>query len=72
MIVPDLNLPLYAYDPSSAQHKAARVWWEQLLSGTATVGLPWIVALGFIRISTNPRVYRNPAPVSYATGVVRE
>ena len=72
MIIPDLNLPLYAYLPEAALHKAANNWWKQLLSGNMEVGLPWVVALGFIRISTNARIYRNSVPVPYAIGVVKD
>jgi len=32
MILPDLNLLLYAYQPSSPLHSRARVWWEHALS----------------------------------------
>ena len=28
MIIPDINLLVYAYDSSSRRHKAAREWWE--------------------------------------------
>jgi len=28
MILPDLNLLLYAYNPHMPQHDAARRWWE--------------------------------------------
>ena len=72
MIVPDLNLALYAYDPIAAHHKAARRWLEQALSGTTEIGLPWVVALGFIRVSTNSRVIKDPFPVSKAIAIVRE
>jgi toxin-antitoxin system PIN domain toxin len=71
VIVLDLNLALYAYDPAAAQHKAARQWLEQVLAGTTEIGLPWVVALGFIRISTNSRIFKPPIPVSYAIAIVR-
>jgi toxin-antitoxin system PIN domain toxin len=66
MIIPDLNLLIYAYDSSSSRHGAARAWWIGRLSGTETIGLSWLVALGFVRIWTNPRVFRNPMSVELA------
>ena len=66
MIVPDVNLLLHAHDPQSARHEAAREWWEALMNGTDSVGLPWVAMLGFIRIATNPRILDNPLPVSGA------
>src|ERR1035441_6766316 len=66
MIIPDLNLLIYAYDSSSPWHEAAKRWWTGSLSGTQSVGIPWVVALGFIRLWTSPRVFRNPMTVDQA------
>lgn len=33
MIVPDLNLLLYAYNADAPEHHAARRWWEDLVNG---------------------------------------
>jgi len=54
VIVPDANLLLYAYDADSAQHKKARKWVEEALSGAITVRLPWQTIGAFLRIITNP------------------
>ena len=66
MIVPDINLLVYAYNSQSRQHEAARTWWEQLMNGRGTVGLPWVVILGFIRIATHPGILDSPLPVGSA------
>jgi toxin-antitoxin system PIN domain toxin len=71
MIVPDINLLIYAYDTDARLHSEAKRWWEARLSGRETVGLAWVVVLGFIRIITNPRVFENPAPVPDAIRYVR-
>jgi toxin-antitoxin system PIN domain toxin len=70
LIVPDLNLLVYAYDASSPWHPAARRWWIDCLSGTELIGIPWLVALGFIRLWTNARVFQNPMSVEQAIGHV--
>jgi toxin-antitoxin system PIN domain toxin len=70
MIVPDLNLLVYAYDSSSPMHEPARRWWIQSLSGNETVGLPWIVAFGFVRLWTSSRVFESPMPIDLATAHV--
>lgn len=67
MIVPDLNLLLYAHNEGAPDHKAARSWWEDLVNGTERVGVPWIVATGFVRLMTHPRVLA--APLSAADAV---
>lgn len=70
MILPDINLLIYAYDGSSPQHQRAKSWWVKYLSGTESVGIAWIVALGFIRLWTSARVFRNPMTVDQACGHV--
>ena len=53
-------LLIYAVDRTAAPHRASVSWWNGLLSGAETVGLSWTVLLGFLRLTTNPRVVRAP------------
>ena len=62
MILPDLNLLLYAYNPHMPQHRAAHSWWEKVMNGDELIGMPLEVAFGFIRVATNPRL--GPAKVA--------
>lgn len=57
MILVDANLLIYAVNQDLPQHKAARAWWEKVLSGAATVGIPWVSVLAFVRICTSPRIF---------------
>jgi toxin-antitoxin system PIN domain toxin len=66
MIVPDVNLLIHAYNSGSPVHVHARAWWETTLSEPVPVGIPWVVLLGFIRISTHPQILDNPLPVNVA------
>ena len=40
MIVPDVNLLVYAYNDGAQWHAAARRWWEGLINGSERVGVP--------------------------------
>jgi len=71
LIVPDINLLLYAYDSGASQHARARAWLEEVLSGTEPVGFAAPVLFGFVRIATSPRVFRAPMSISAAATVVR-
>lgn len=71
MIVPDVNLLLYANLDATPQHPAARRWFEQLLNGTERVGLAPAAVLGFVRLSTSRRVYVEPLTVDEAVKRVR-
>jgi toxin-antitoxin system PIN domain toxin len=67
VIIPDLNLLIHAYNTGSRRHDAARGWWEEALSRPApTVGLPWVVVLGYIRLTTHPRIMDRPLSPSLA------
>ena len=66
MIVPDLNLLLYAYRQQDPNHDVARNWWQGLVDGTEEVGIPWAVATGFVRLITHPSSPTGPIPVPIA------
>lgn len=71
MIIPDINLLLYAYDSASPFHVKARAWWEACLSGTEAVGLTHVVLFGFVRVATNARAFHRPISASAAAAHVR-
>lgn len=60
MRIVDLNLLLYAVNADAAQHQRAREWWEHAVNDEDTIGLAWVVLLGFLRVSTNPRIFPRP------------
>jgi len=72
VILIDANLLIYAVDADSAHHRQARRWLETTLSGTTVVGLPWIVILAFLRITTRAGLLRRPltpeAAIAYVDG----
>lgn len=65
----DLNILLYVVNKDS-HHRAALDWWNAAMNGDETIGLPWVVLLGFLRISTNPRVFPEPFDVDDAIAKV--
>ena len=71
MIIPDVNLLLHAHNSDVPRHREAREWWETLMNGTVSVGLPWTSILGFIRIAAHPRVLENPLDMRGACTRVR-
>ena len=68
MLIPDVNLLVYAYNEDAPFHAAAKGWWETLLSEDDPVGLAWVAMLGFIRIMSNRRVLASPMPLVEAVG----
>lgn len=66
----DLNLLVYAVDEQSPRHSAARAWVERVFSGPETIALPWVVLLGFLRLTTRRSVFADPLSVDEAFAVV--
>jgi len=66
----DLNLVLYAVNRDSVHHVRAKAWLEATLSGDEPVAVPWVVLLGFIRVSTSDRVLPQPLTTEQALAVV--
>ena len=60
MLIPDVNLLVYAYNADAPFHAAAKAWWETRLSEDEPVGMAWVAMLGFVRIMSNRRVLARP------------
>lgn len=69
MILPDVNLLVYAVDTASPFHAQARRWWEEVLSSDQPVGLCYTSLLGFVRLTTNRRVVESPFVVGQALDI---
>jgi toxin-antitoxin system PIN domain toxin len=68
-VTPDLNVLLAASRTDHPQHTAALRWLEHAIDACATGGsievLP-MVAAGFLRLATNPKVFPSPTPIGAA------
>ena len=63
MLLPDINVLIYAYTPGSPHHQLAREWWESAMNGDRPIGLAWATVLGFIRLTTHPAIRPGGASV---------
>ncbi len=72
MILPDVNLLLYAHNTGSARHAQAKAWWLEATAGPRQVGLCLTTLMGFLRLSTNARVFTRPLSVQAAVEILRE
>jgi toxin-antitoxin system PIN domain toxin len=71
MIIPDVNLLIYASNADAREHAAAQEWWAGVLTGTEEIGLAWIVILGFLRITTRRGLAARPLPLGAVLSLVR-
>lgn len=72
MKILDVNVLVYAYNTEADSHRRARAWFEGAMSGTETIGFPWLTILGFVRLTTRSAIMSPPLPVSEALGRVDE
>lgn len=63
MVLVDTNILLYAVNPDTDQHVAARRVLERLHNGRETWVLTWGILYEFLRVATHPRVF--PKPLSF-------
>src|SRR5437867_8528145 len=66
MKMPDVNVLVYAHRTDEAVHTAYRKWLEDLVNAAEPFALSVLVAVGFVRIVTNPKIYRTPTPLATA------
>lgn len=66
----DLNLLLYAVNRDAEHHEVALAWWQRALNGDESIGLPWVVLLGFLRIATNSKIFAKPLDTATALETV--
>lgn len=66
MILPDVNVLVYAHREDAVDHRAYRAWLEATLTGDEPFGLSDLVLSGFLRVVTHPRVFTKPSPLDAA------
>ncbi len=70
MILPDVNVLVYAFRQESVRHTAYADWLAGLVAGEDELALNDQVLGGFVRIVTNRRIYADPAPTATALAFV--
>jgi toxin-antitoxin system PIN domain toxin len=72
MLLPDVNVLVYAHRQDGPEYSLYRPWLEELVSADTAFGMADIVLTGFLRIVTNPRVFARPTPVNLAVSFAEE
>ena len=57
MILPDVNVLIYAFRSDSVDHVRYRPWLESVVNSHATFGVAPQVLASLVRICTNPRIF---------------
>ena len=70
----DVNVLVYAHRLDVPRHQDYAGWLHDLLAGQEPYGISGLVLSGFLRVVTNPRVFKQPTPMEAAldfAGLVR-
>ncbi|MDD9946613.1 MAG: PIN domain-containing protein, partial [Myxococcales bacterium] len=70
MQMPDVNVLVYAHRSDEVAHAFYRDWVEATLASPTPFGLSALVAGGFLRVVTNPRIYQSPTPIETALAAI--
>jgi toxin-antitoxin system PIN domain toxin len=66
MQTPDVNILVYANREGSPEHERYAEWLKRLARGPEPFALSELVMHGFVRVSTNPRIFGQPSSVKDA------
>ena len=66
MILPDVNVLVYAFRADEPNHPVARHWLEGVLRGDTKFGLSKMLLSALVRVTTNRRSYHTPAHLNDA------
>ena len=70
MILPDVNVLVYAFKQGTPDHARYRDWLQQAIAGPEPVGLSDLVLSGVVRVVTHPRIFDRPSSPDEALGYV--
>ena len=68
MIVPDVNVLIYAFRDDSQNHSEFRQWLQETLEAEEPYGIFDLVCSGFLRIVTHPKIF--PVPTSLEEALI--
>jgi toxin-antitoxin system PIN domain toxin len=72
LILPDVNVLIYAFRADSEDHARYKNWLESIVNGPAAYAMSPQVLAGVIRISTHPRIFVRPSSRTDAFAFCRE
>jgi len=72
MVLPDVNVLVYAHREDAPDHERYRKWLEGLIESPGAYGLSDLVLSGFLRIVTHPKVFKEPSRPEVALAFAEE
>lgn len=72
MLSPDVNILVYAHREETPQHKKYSDWLVKTIDSDEPFALSELVVSGFLRIVTNPRIFKPHTPTTIALNFIEQ
>jgi toxin-antitoxin system PIN domain toxin len=72
VLLPDVNVLVYAYREDAPNHSRYKAWLEEMINGDEAYGLSDLVCSGFLRVVTHPAIFAPPSSIDDALAFVEE
>jgi toxin-antitoxin system PIN domain toxin len=72
MILPDVNILVYAHREDAPNHLAYRDWLEGVINSDQAYGMADLVLSGFLRVVTHPRIFSPPSTIEMALAFAKD
>ena len=66
MILPDVNVLVYAFRSDSVDHARYRDWLREVVNGEAAYGMAPQILASLVRLATHPRIFKRPSRLEEA------
>lgn len=70
VLTPDVNILIYAHRAEDPRHVHYKRWLTELVNGQRPFGLSVLVAVAFLRLVTNARIFPAPTPLATALAAI--
>jgi len=61
VILPDVNVLIYAFRNDSADHERYREWLDSVINGSQAYGIAPQVLASLVRVTTHPKIFMRPS-----------
>jgi toxin-antitoxin system PIN domain toxin len=72
MVLPDVNVLVYAHRSDAVHHQSCRRWLESVLASDEAFGISELVLSGFVRVVTHRAVFNPPSTLAQALAFADE
>jgi toxin-antitoxin system PIN domain toxin len=70
--LPDINVLIYSHRADAPEHEKYAIWLKTLVTSRESFAVSTYVLSGFLRIVTNPRIFKPATPMATAVAYCQE